>query len=63
MTVNNFITTNKDKVTIGTTAIRTYIKENKSELEKEGIVKFTKKPNSLCIDIIKEDELISKINK
>jgi len=66
MTINQFLAkANEEKkiVTISTTAIRTFIKENKADLEKFGIVQFIKKPNSLCIDIIKTNELAEMIHK
>ena len=51
-----------EPVSIGTTALRNYIKENRVELESEKIIKFTKKLNSLSIDIVDADGLYKKIS-
>lgn len=68
MKINTFIDTYSEKtlvgdpISIGTTALRNYIKENRNELENEKLVKFTKKLNSLSIDIVNADGLYKKIS-
>lgn len=47
MTVSKFVESYKEKtllgepLEIGTTSLRNYINENKDEMEKEGLVKFS----------------------
>jgi hypothetical protein len=68
MTVNKFIEEYaKDNLvheplSIGSTALRNWIKENKADLEKENIVKFKKKLNSLSIDIVDSEGLYKRIS-
>lgn len=69
MTIAKFVEHYKDEslvseaLPVGTTALRNYIKENKTDLESEKIVKIIKKLNSQKIDILKPDELYEKIIK
>jgi hypothetical protein len=68
MKINAFVEAYKentllgDPISIGTTALRNYIKEHKIELEKEKLVKFTKKLSSLSIEITDPDGLYRKIS-
>lgn len=68
MKINAFVETySKDTLlgeplSIGTTALRNYIKENKSELESEKLVKVTKKLSSLSIEIVNPEGLYKKIS-
>jgi len=68
MTVNKFIEEyTKDNLvyeplSIGSTSLRNWIKKNRAELEKENIVKFKKKLNSLSIDIVDSEGLYKKIS-
>lgn len=50
-----------EPISIGTTALRNYIKQNKSELETEHLVKFTKKLTSESIEIINPEGLYKRI--
>jgi len=67
MTINKFIETyTKDSLvqeplSIGTTALRNYIKEHRTILETEKLVKFTKKLQSVSIKIIDSEGLYKKI--
>ncbi len=69
MTIQLFIEQYKDEtltskpLPIGTTALRNYIKENKTELQEQGIVKFTEKLRSTTIDIVKHEDLYNKLVK
>lgn len=49
-------------LSIGTTALRNYIKENKDLLEAESLVKITKKLTSLSIEIVDSEGLYNKIS-
>ncbi len=68
MTVNKFVEEYTkenlidEPLSIGSTALRNWIKENRTELEKENLVKFKKKLNSLGIDIIDSEGLYKKIS-
>lgn len=46
---------------VKTTALRSYIKENREKLEAEGLVKFTKKLRSINIEIINPEGLFAKL--
>jgi len=67
MTVNNFITTYKEKtllgeaLEIGTTSLRNYINAHKDEMEKENLVKFSKKLKTTSIKIIDAEGLYKKL--
>jgi hypothetical protein len=67
MTINNFIEhyTKEnlvgESISIGTTALRNYIKEHRVELEDEKLVKCKKKLSSMSIDIINPEGLYKKI--
>ena len=67
MKINAFVETYSennllgDPLSIGTTALRNYIKENRSDLEKEKLVKYTKKLSSLSVEIIDPEGLYKKI--
>lgn len=67
MTVNKFVETYKEKtlmgepLEIGTTSLRNYINANKDEMEKEGLVKFSKKLKTISIKIINPDGLYKKL--
>lgn len=68
MTVNKFVEEYTkenlidEPLNIGSTALRNWIKENRADLEKENLVKFKKKLNSLSIDIIDPEGLYKKIS-
>jgi len=51
-----------EPLSIGTTALRNWIKENRNTLENENLVKFTKKIASLNIDIINPEGLYNKLS-
>lgn len=67
MTVSKFVESYKEKtllgkpLEIGTTSLRNYINENKDEMEKEGLVKFSKKLKTVSINIIDPDGLYRKL--
>lgn len=67
MTVNKFVESYKEKtllgepLEIGTTSLRNYINKNKDEMEKEGLVKFSKKLKTVSINIIDPDGLYRKL--
>jgi len=67
MTINNFIEHYTQEnlvgeaISIGTTALRNYIKENRVELEDEKLVKCKKKLSSMSIDITNPEGLYKKI--
>lgn len=67
MTVNDFVESYKEKtllgepLEIGTTSLRNYINKNKDEMEKEGLVKFSKKLKTVSINIINPDGLYRKL--
>lgn len=67
MTVNKFVETYKEKtllgepLEIGTTSLRNYINANKDDMEKEGLVKFSKKLKTVSVKIINPEGLYKKL--
>jgi hypothetical protein len=73
MTINKFVDiykqedsltlTSNEPLTIGSTAVRLFCKENKEKLKESGIIKIISKLKTERIEILEPEKLLGEINK